>query len=324
MSERRPKTNQVRGGLERSAFGETAEALYLTSGYVYETAEDAAAIFKGDRDGYIYSRYGNPTVSVFEERSAPARRCRSLPGDRQRDGCCLRRLGLQPGVGGSGRGLPFTVWVHAGRARNAPAPLGHRYRTGRRTGPRRLGSRPDERRPRWCFSKPLPIRSWRSSTLPRSPNERTQRGPWSLPTMCLPPRSCSRPIELGADVVVYSTTKHLDGQGRTMGGAVLGSLDFIDGPFKEFQRHTGPTMSAFQCLGSVQEPRNARSAGYPAINNGSRVGRVRRKPAGSAQDAVSNGGFTSAGRPGPAADVARRLDGGRRTGRAVEALLSAS
>jgi O-succinylhomoserine sulfhydrylase len=54
-----------------------------------------------------------------------------------------------------------------------------------------------------------------------------------------------RPLEMGADVVVYSTTKHLDGQGRTMGGAVLGPLEFIDGPFREFQRHTGPTMSAF-------------------------------------------------------------------------------
>ncbi|MGZ5385424.1 MAG: PLP-dependent transferase, partial [Acidimicrobiia bacterium] len=68
MSKWRPKTNQVRGGLERSPFGETAEALYLTSGYVYETAEAAAATFRGDLDGYIYSRYGNPTVSLFEER----------------------------------------------------------------------------------------------------------------------------------------------------------------------------------------------------------------------------------------------------------------
>ena len=64
----RPRTMLVRGGQERSPFMETSEALYLTSGYVYETAEEAEAAFKGDVDRYIYSRYGNPTVAMFEER----------------------------------------------------------------------------------------------------------------------------------------------------------------------------------------------------------------------------------------------------------------
>ena len=64
----RPQTHLVRGGTSRSAFDETSEAMYLTSGYVYATAEDAEAAFKGDKERYIYSRYGNPTVSMLEER----------------------------------------------------------------------------------------------------------------------------------------------------------------------------------------------------------------------------------------------------------------
>ncbi|MEQ9199942.1 MAG: PLP-dependent transferase, partial [Rhodospirillales bacterium] len=70
MHDYREQTLLVRGGLERSGFDETSEALFLTSGYVYKTAEEAEAAFKGDRVRYVYSRYANPTVSMFEERLA--------------------------------------------------------------------------------------------------------------------------------------------------------------------------------------------------------------------------------------------------------------
>jgi O-succinylhomoserine sulfhydrylase len=244
MNDYRPKTNQVRSGLGRSAYGETAEALYLTSGYVYETAEEAAAVFKGDLDGYIYSRYGNPTVSVLEERL------------RVLDGAEACR------VTASGMAAVF-------------AALACRLETGDRVVASRslfgstiavLGSL----LPRWGIETQMvdgrDLEAWEAALqapakvvfleTPSNPlleivdiaavaDMAHAAGVPVIVDNTFATPILQRPLKLGADVVVYSTTKHLDGQGRTMGGAVLGSLDFIDGAFREFQRHTGPTMSAF-------------------------------------------------------------------------------
>jgi len=244
MSTWRPKTNQVRGGLERSPFGETAEALYLTSGYVYETAEDAAAIFKGDLDGYIYSRYGNPTVSLFEER------LRLLDGA---EACRATASGMAAVFAALACNLESGDRVVASRSLfgSTLAVLGTLL-------------------PRWGIDTQLvdgrDLDAWEAALAtptkmvfletPSNPlleiidiaavAERAHAaGAVVIADNVFATPVLQRPIDLGADVVVYSTTKHLDGQGRTMGGAVLGSLEFIDGPFKEFQRHTGPTMSPF-------------------------------------------------------------------------------
>ena len=244
MSELRPKTNQVRGGLERSSFGETAEALYLTSGYVYETAEEAAATFKGDIDGYIYSRYGNPTVSVFEER------LRLLDGA---EACRATASGMAAVFAALACNLEAGDRVVASRSLfgSTLAVLGTLL-------------------PRWGIDTELvdgrDLDAWEAALTtptkmvfletPSNPlleivdiaavaeRARAARALVVADNVFATP-VLQRPIELGADVVVYSTTKHLDGQGRTMGGAVLGSAQYIDGPFKEFQRHTGPTMSPF-------------------------------------------------------------------------------
>ena len=244
MSTWRPKTNQVRGGLERSPFGETAEALYLTSGYVYETAEDAAAIFKGDLDGYIYSRYGNPTVSLFEER------LRLLDGA---EACRATASGMAAVFAALACNLESGDRVVASRSLfgSTLAVLGTLL-------------------PRWGIDTQLvdgrDLDAWEAALVtptkmvfletPSNPlleiidiaavAERAHAaGAVVIADNVFATPVLQRPVDLGADVVVYSTTKHLDGQGRTMGGAVLGSLEFIDGPFKEFQRHTGPTMSPF-------------------------------------------------------------------------------
>ena len=244
MTGHRPKTNQVRGGLERSVFGETAEALYLTSAYVYETAEEAAAVFKGDLEGYIYSRYGNPTVSVFEER------LRLLDGA---EACRATASGMAAVFAALACNLESGDRVVASRSLfgSTLAVLGTIL-------------------PRWGVDTQLvdgrDLEAWESALAtptkmvfletPSNPlleiidiaavAERAHAaGAMVIADNVFATPVLQRPLELGADVVVYSTTKHLDGQGRTMGGAVLGPLEFIDGPLKEFQRHTGPTMSPF-------------------------------------------------------------------------------
>jgi O-succinylhomoserine sulfhydrylase len=241
---KRPKTKQIRAGLERSNFGEMAEALYLTSGYVYETAEEAAAVFKGDLDGYIYSRYGNPTVSVFEER------LRSLDGA---EACRATASGMAAVFAALACNLETGDRVVASRSLfgSTLALLGALL-------------------PRWGIHTELvdgrDLDAWRAAL--REPAKivffETPSNPLleiidisavaelahSIGAQVIVDNTFAtpvlqRPLVHGADVVIYSTTKHLDGQGRSMGGAVLGPQEFIDGPFKEFLRHTGPTLSPF-------------------------------------------------------------------------------
>ena len=244
MSDWRPDTVAVRAGLSRSAFEETAEALYLTSGFVYETAEQAEAAFKGDVDRFVYSRYGNPTVTMFEERL------------RQLDGAeaCFAT--------GSGMSAVFVALA---------ALLGK--------GDRVVSSRAlfgscfvilDEILPRWgvesVFVDGADLEQWRealsaptAAVFFETPSNPMQElvdiaavselahavGAQVVVDNVFGTPLFSRPFEHGADIVVYSATKHIDGQGRTLGGAVLGPKEFIDGPVQNLMRHTGPSMSPF-------------------------------------------------------------------------------
>lgn len=237
-------TVSVRGGLARSGFEETAEALYLTSGYVYETAEDAEAAFKGDVDRFVYSRYGNPTVAVFEER------LRLLEGAQ----ACYATA--------SGMGAVFTALA---------ALVG--------AGDRLVASRAlfgscfvivDEILPRWGVETVLvdgaDLSQWEAALssptaavffeTPSNPMQEIvdieavsalahAAGAKVVVDNVFGTPVMSRPLEYGADIVVYSATKHIDGQGRVMGGAILGPEDYIHGPVENLIRHTGPTLSAF-------------------------------------------------------------------------------
>ncbi|MGH1490763.1 MAG: O-succinylhomoserine sulfhydrylase [Acidimicrobiales bacterium] len=237
-------TRLVRGGLARSQFDETAEAIYATSGYVYSSAAEAEAAFAGEHDRYIYSRYGNPTVSVFEERlrllegaeaamataSGMAAVFASLAsllgaGDRLVSsralfGSChviadeiLPRLGVETELID---GTSLSEWERA-LAKGAKAVF---LETPSNPG--------------------LEIIDLRAvSDLAHA------AGALVIVDNVFASPVLQKPLELGADIVVYSATKHIDGQGRTMGGAVLGPASYINETLMSFLRHTGPSLSPF-------------------------------------------------------------------------------
>lgn len=240
----RPDTLAVRAGLSRSGFHETSEALYLTSGFVYESAEAAEAAFSGGSERFVYSRYGNPTVRMFEDRIA------AIEG-------AAAAFATASGMA--------AVWVALA------ALLGK--------GDRVVASRSlfgscfvilDEILPRFgvetVFVDGPDLEQWRTAlSVPttavffETPSNPMQElvdiravsdlahaaGAQVVVDNVFGTPVFSRPLEHGADIVVYSATKHIDGQGRTLGGAVLGTREFIDGPVQNLMRHTGPAMSPF-------------------------------------------------------------------------------
>ncbi|MDN5796151.1 MAG: O-succinylhomoserine sulfhydrylase [Intrasporangium sp.] len=239
-----PDTLAVRAGQARSGFHETSEALYLTSGFVYETAEAAEAAFVGPSDRFIYSRYGNPTVRMFEDRIA--------------------RIEGAEAAFATASGMA-AVWVALA------ALVGN--------GDRVVSSRSlfgscfvilDEILPRFgvetVFVDGPDLEQWREAlSVPTSavffetPSNPMQElvdiravsdlahaaGATVVVDNVFGTSVFSKPLEHGGDIVVYSATKHIDGQGRTLGGAVLGPREFIDGPVQNLMRHTGPAMSPF-------------------------------------------------------------------------------
>jgi len=239
----RPQTMLVRGGLTRSQFGEVSEAIYLTSGFAYDSAEQAAASFRGENDHYMYARYGNPTVSMFEER------LRDIEGAED----CFATA--------SGMAAVF-------------ASLMCQLKSGDRVVSSRalFGSCKiilSEILPRYGieteFVDGTDLDQWeRALTKPtkavflETPSNPTLEiidlkavadlahaaGAVLVIDNVFATPLLQQPLELGADVVVYSATKHIDGQGRTLGGAVLGTEEFVRGPLMYFLRHTGPALSA--------------------------------------------------------------------------------
>jgi O-succinylhomoserine sulfhydrylase len=240
-----PQTRAVRGGLSRSGFDETSEALFLTSGFVYESAEQAEAAFKDEVEHYIYSRYGNPTVTAFEERM------RLVEGGAE---ACFATA--------SGMAAVFTAMA-------ALCGAGDRVVSSRAL----FGSCfviLDEILPRWgvetVFVDGADLDQWREAlSVPtaavffETPSNPMQElvdiaavselahaaGATVVVDNVFGTPVFSHPLQHGADVVVYSATKHIDGQGRALGGAVLGSRDYIEGPVKNLMRHTGPSLSPF-------------------------------------------------------------------------------
>lgn len=240
----RPDTLAVRGGLARTGFEETAEALFLTSGFVYRTAADAEAAFAGEVDRFVYSRYGNPTVRGFEER--------------------LRLMEEAPACFATASGMA-AVWV----ALAALVSAGDRIVAARSL----FGSCfviLDEILPRFGvttqFVDGADLDQWQAAlSTPatavffESPSNPMQElvdvaavcdlahaaGAVVVVDNVFATPLLQRPMQLGTDIVVYSATKHIDGQGRTLGGAVLGPKEFIDGPVQTLMRHTGPSMSPF-------------------------------------------------------------------------------
>lgn len=237
-------TKLIRGGAARTPYGETSEPIFLTQSFVYDSAESADARFSGDEPGFVYSRYANPTTKAFEERLAlleGAEACRSTASGMAAVATAL--VGL----------LKAGDHIVAGRAL--------------------FGSC------RWIIQEYLPrfgvestlvdgpdLNAWRAAVRPNTkvffletPANpllevidiagvtalAKEIGARTVVDNVFATPLFQKPLQLGADIVVYSATKHIDGGGRVLGGAILGDGALLEEAYKDFLRHTGPALSPF-------------------------------------------------------------------------------
>lgn len=238
------ETKLVRGGMARSPYGEISEALFLTQSFSYESASAADKRFSGEEPGFIYQRFGNPTTQMFEDRLAlleGAEQCRATAS-----GMAAVHVALQGLVRAGDH-------IVAGRAL--------------------FGSC------RWILSELMPrygvdvtfvdatdIEAWKNAVRPNTKVflvetpanpllEVTAIGAVADVAHAAGARLVvdnvfatpifQKPLALGADIVVYSATKHIDGQGRVLGGAILGGAELMTESYKDLLRHTGPALSPF-------------------------------------------------------------------------------
>jgi O-succinylhomoserine sulfhydrylase len=240
----RKRTLAVRGGTMRSPFQETSEALYLTSGYAYESAEEAEARFKGEIGGYQYSRFGNPTVSMFEERMALL------------------------------EGAPVGRATATGMAAVAAV-----FLSSLKTGDHVVAARAmfgsclhvvEQILPRFGITYTLvdgaDTAAWEAAMTPatrllflETPSNPTlslvdiaavakiadRNGARLAVDNAFSSPALQRPLEFGAHIVIHSSTKYIDGQGRALGGVILCHKDFLDDHLQVFLRNTGPSISPF-------------------------------------------------------------------------------
>ena len=271
----RPETRLVHSGTLRSQFGETSEALFLTQGFVYDSAEQCEARFKGEDPGYLYSRFSNPTVAMFERRmieleGAQAARATAtgmaavttavLPPLKTGDhvvaskalfGSCryvvedlLPRYGIQSTLVD---GLDLDQWKRAMQPNT-----------------------------KTCFLESPTNPTLDVLDISAIAEIAHKGGARLIVDNVFATPIWQSPLSLGADVVVYSATKHIDGQGRCLGGVILSSEAFIAEHIHNFMRQTGPSMSPFnawvllkglETLGvRVRRPRPRRSSPVPWPN----------------------------------------------------------
>jgi O-succinylhomoserine sulfhydrylase len=239
-----PQTRLVRGGLERSAHGETSEALFLTQGYVYPSAESAEARFKGEETGFVYSRYANPTNRMFEERLAMlegAEACRSTASGMSAVHLALMGLLRAGDHVVSGRALfgscrwIVSQWLPRFGVETTIV-------DGRDAAAWRAAMRPNTK----AVFMESPANPLLELADVRAVSDAAHAvGAKVVVDNVFATPIFQKPLELGADIVVYSATKHIDGQGRVLGGALLGKAELLDEAYRDVIRHTGPTMSAF-------------------------------------------------------------------------------
>jgi len=240
----RPATIAVRGGTARSDFGETSEAIFLSSGFCYDNAEEAAARFRGEREGMTYSRLQNPTVQMLEERLAlleGAEACRaSASGMAAMTAALMATLSagdhLVAGraLFGSCRVLVDTILPRFGIETTTV--------DGRDTDAFRKALRPNTR----AFFVETPANPTLDLVDIRAVADIAHdAGALVIVDNAFASPIVQRPLEFGADIVAYSATKLLDGQGRVLAGAVLGPETWMNDQYLAFTRHTGPVLSAF-------------------------------------------------------------------------------
>jgi O-succinylhomoserine sulfhydrylase len=239
-----PETRLLHAGTLRSQFGETSEALFLTQGFVYETAESCEARFKGEEPGYLYSRFSNPTVAMFEARIA------AFEGAEAARATASGMAAVTASLMGQ---LKAGDHIVAAKALFGSC----RYVV-------------EDFLPRFGVQSTLvdgcDLDQWRKAVRPNtktffleSPTNPTLEvldiaevakiahaaGATLVVDNVFATPLWQSPLQLGADCVVYSATKHIDGQGRCLGGVILGSEDFIQKNVHMLLRQTGPAMSPF-------------------------------------------------------------------------------
>ena len=240
-----PETQAVRGGMARSAYGEMSEALFLTQSFAYPSAESADARFSGEQPGFIYQRFGNPTTQIFEDRLALL------------------------------EGAAICKATASGMAAINAALMGQL-----RAGDHLVAGRALFGSCRWICAELLPrfgiettfvdatdLSAWKAAMRPNTKAVLIETpanpllevtdlqavadiahnaGAVVIVDNVFATPLFQKPLKLGADIVVYSATKHIDGQGRVLGGAILGNdLELFDAAYRDFLRHTGPALSPF-------------------------------------------------------------------------------
>jgi O-succinylhomoserine sulfhydrylase len=239
-----PQTAAVRAGLARSGFGETAEALYLTSGFTYSSAEEAVDSFTDEVDHYLYSRFHNPTVAMFEKRLA------AIEG---------AEFCVATGSGMSAMFASIACMVSAGDHVVASASMfsschvviteflpkwGVTFELVKGNDPAAWAK---------ALSKPTKVVFIETPSNPLLDIVDIQMvsdlahkvGATVIVDNVMASPILQKPLQLGADVVMYSATKHIDGQGRVLAGAILGSFSYIHEQLIPFVRHAGLTLSPF-------------------------------------------------------------------------------
>jgi O-succinylhomoserine sulfhydrylase len=240
----RAATRLVHGGTLRSDHGETSEAIYLTQGYVYDSAEAAEARFKGETPGFIYSRYANPTVDMFEKRMC------ALEGAEDARATASGMAAVTAALLCSLRAGDHIVAARAlfGSCRWVVETLAPRYGIeatlvdGTDIANWERAVRPNTRlfflesptNPTLEVIDIAAVASLANSIGARLVVDNVFATPLQ-----------QKPLELGAHIVVYSATKHIDGQGRCLGGVVLSDKKWIDENLHDYFRHTGPSLSPF-------------------------------------------------------------------------------
>ncbi|RYC10031.1 O-succinylhomoserine sulfhydrylase [Ciceribacter ferrooxidans] len=240
----RPATRLVHGGTLRSQYGETSEAIFMTQGFVYESSEAAEARFKGEDDGFIYARYGSPTNDMFEKRMC------LLEGAEEARATASGMAAVAAAILCQLRAGDHIVAARAlfGSCRWVVETLAPKYGIectlvdGRHLENWEKAIRPNTR---VMFLESPTNPTLEVIDIAGVARLANQVGAKLVVDNVFATPLFQKPLELGAHVVVYSATKHIDGQGRCLGGVVLSSKEWIDEEFQDYFRHTGPAMSPF-------------------------------------------------------------------------------
>ena len=271
-----PDTAMVHGGTMRSQYGEVSEAIFMNSGFCYDSAETAESRFNGVAPGFVYSRYLNPTLAMLEERLT------QLEGAER---CCVVASGMAAVFASMMSFLKAGDHVVAGRVLFGSCfyiitqifpRFGITYEL---VDARDLSAWEKAlKRPTAAVFIESPANpSLELTDIAAVASIAKKAGAIVIVDNIFATPHHQKPLTLGADVVVYSATKHMDGQGRTLGGAILGSKDFIENVVTPFHRHTGPALSPFnawvilkglETFGLRMERHSANAAAVAALLEG--------------------------------------------------------